>query len=1674
MPRGIWSDGTTLWVADSKDSKLYAYHLRDATGANPYGSRDSGKDIEGVTGEIQYITGDDNYIWTGDRAGSLAGSFPNGGIYAYNRSDLSRAADKDFAYRTASTDTTVLLISALATDGSHIWLGNGTPTARAFRLTDDPDTDANEYGTQDESRDITFSFKIRGLHIDGDVIWAINSEGAGKAEARRLSDGARLPDLDVDFGNHDATRAGVWYNGVTIFVLDRGNDKVFTYRTQDNGAGLALTPALTPGQASLGLRADLSGLSDPDGIPDDAVYRYRWLRDCTVIPGATRASYQPTEANAEAQLTLRLSYTDAAGQDEEIFADAEEEEGADTVIAVPWHWELTPPAQRAAGAEFRLLFLTDTGHAPDSTDIADYNAYVQGQVSLEGSAESLKPAGGFFRVLASTADVSARDNTATNFTADDPVEIPTYWLSRDGSGQTVAASYQGLVATTRANAGDPPSWNSEGAARLRTGELIGSPTARLAVLTGSMNTGLGLSGETLGSDKVAVGHLNAGQTTAETPMGPASTGSGVAKTTTAHRYYALSPVFRVVEGRPVETVVSDGPCRPDALLCATFERMRPLAPDSLVPSSFTIEGEGYQLHTFISTLVEPEEATLSRPSGWHFQFNIPFQNSSQLETVGVVDPALFKDLILEVNGHQLDLGNPSVVGVEDCWTEEGGDCQQYKFYGLPIDLIPLNEQVPLQIYASGVLDRTPLVSYDSPLNSGNLDGGALFRVMFVTYLDHTAPFCAPRPGAPVDQRCGVDSRRTIEEYNAFVQQQARLGSWWRNPIGGARRAPYFRALVSTDTTDARDNTFTRFTYSDDDDTNDELGVPIYWLQGLKLADNYQDFYDGTWSNPAAGRDGWGHKFDLTDFAVATGSRDDGTVDPTGFMGESGGDVVRAGPGEGGLQGASLLDVGQGLRIYALSPIFEVRKAQPTFTVEVQTESWNRDPDTRNAGDLTIHVNATHPVGRINGAQIKHWLIEGRSLSILIEPQIFRVFEGLWPNTNARSTTWENVTAGHWYALRVTAPWDQGSWNSGWFYARAGTGLRYALDPESAQRTALVRAELPQTKPSGVRGLSASAGETGIVLSWQEPADNGDGHPVFYRIERALEPGQWEELEPGTLETSWSDSSPPESGNVFYRVAAYNAAGAGPWLGAALLLAAADPNTPATGQPTISGTAQVGETLTADTKGIADEDGLTNVSFSYQWQADDADLPDATNSTYTLADADEGKTIKVKVTFEDDAGNEETLTSAATAAVAAASATTPLTASHEDAPASQDGQDSFTFKLRFSEEVELSYLTLRDHAFTVTGGSVTKAQRLTPGSNTGWTITATPGSDADVTLVLPATTECSAAGAVCTDGGKKLSAALTLTVPGPEPPPQQNSPATGAPTISGTARVDETLTASTAGIDDEDGLVNVSYGYQWQADDSDLPDATGSAYVLTEGDEGKAIKVKVTFEDDAGNEETLTSVATPTVAPRPNTPATGAPTIGGTARVGESLTASTSGIADEDGLVNVSFGYQWLADDSDIAGATSSTYELAEADQGKTIKVRVSFEDDAGNGETLTSAATAEVVAAPSPLTARFEDQPSSHDGQTAFTFELHFSEEFGVSYATLRDHAFSVTGGTVNKAQRLTQGINLGWRITVTPGSDAEVSVVLPETTDCDAQGAICTEDGRMLSNRNEFTLSGS
>ena len=322
---------------------------------------------------------------------------------------------------------------------------------------------------------------------------------------------------------------------------------------------------------------------------------------------------------------------------------------------------------------------------------------------------------------------------------------------------------------------------------------------------------------------------------------------------------------------------------------------------------------------------------------------------------------------------------------------------------------------------------------------------------------------------------------------------------------------------------------------------------------------------------------------------------------------------------------------------------------------------------------------------------------------------------------------------------------------------------------------------------------------------------------------------------------------------------------------------ARPNSPATGAPTISGMAQVDQTLTSDVSSINDADGLTNVSYSYQWiRSDggiDADIAGETAYTYTLVSADEGKTIKVRVSFTDDAGNNETLTSAATATVAAAA----------------------------------------------------------------------------------------------------------------------NTPATGLPTISGTAQAGQTLTADTSGIADDDGLTNVSYSYQWVSNDgnadTDTEDATASTYEVSDDDVGRTIKVRVSFTDDRDNDESLTSAATAEVTARPNSPTTGAPTISGTAQAGQTLTADTSGIADDDGLDNVSYSYQWVSNDgnadTDIEDATASTYEVSDDDVGRTIKVRVSFTDDRDNDESLTSAATAAVTARPnSPATGAPTISGTAQAGQT--------------------------------------------------------------------------------------------
>ena len=390
-------------------------------------------------------------------------------------------------------------------------------------------------------------------------------------------------------------------------------------------------------------------------------------------------------------------------------------------------------------------------------------------------------------------------------------------------------------------------------------------------------------------------------------------------------------------------------------------------------------------------------------------------------------------------------------------------------------------------------------------------------------------------------------------------------------------------------------------------------------------------------------------------------------------------------------------------------------------------------------------------------------------------------------------------------------------------------------------------------------------------------------------------------------------------------------------------------------------------------------------------------------------------------------------------------------------------------------------------------------------------------------------------------GRGPAAALTATTTG-----STDYPATGAPTISGTVAVRSTLTASTAGIDDPNGVSSATYGFQWFQVDGGSATAidpeTNSRYKVRLADIGKTLKVRVSFIDDGGASESVTSAETavvphaenapptsrdaslvlsedgPTYAfkpsdfpfsdedtghqlegilvetppsagamylnsgrvssgddvpleniehhsltyrPDPNhhgTPygvftfrvfdgthhsadaysftidvtaqpddPTGAPSISGTAKVGETLTADISGIGDVDGLQGAEFAYQWVhvdddglggATETDITGATDAAYTLGDGDLGKRIKVKVSFTDGGGSMHSLPSDVfpqTGSVKAANTPPTAA--GAAVTIDEDTPHTFDV---AEFNFSDADPGDTLASVTIVSLPAAGSLT------------------------------------------------------
>ena len=271
------------------------------------------------------------------------------------------------------------------------------------------------------------------------------------------------------------------------------------------------------------------------------------------------------------------------------------------------------------------------------------------------------------------------------------------------------------------------------------------------------------------------------------------------------------------------------------------------------------------------------------------------------------------------------------------------------------------------------------------------------------------------------------------------------------------------------------------------------------------------------------------------------------------------------------------------------------------------------------------------------------------------------------------------------------------------------------------------------KPYKPTGTAVFRG--GVNLEWNEVPEATSYDVQLYRND------QWIDLPGDGVEIAFYGAGAiisqlnHQGGSYFFQVRANNRHGSSDWSDYLSMNPTSNhesgrrdrpDNVSATGAPTVSGTPQVGATITASISDIADGNGLDRVKFSYQWISNDGstdtEIQDANDAAYTLQPADVGKTIKVRVSFTDRGGYAEALTSVATEAVAVgpsvASLTVKkaglLTASVTVNVTAPDGSEVY---LRYRDGI-------RDRPLEVLGRSLwtTQSKAVAPGESSvefGW-------------------------------------------------------------------------------------------------------------------------------------------------------------------------------------------------------------------------------------------------------------------------------------------------------------------------------------------------------------------
>jgi hypothetical protein len=652
--------------------------------------------------------------------------------------------------------------------------------------------------------------------------------------------------------------------------------------------------------------------------------------------------------------------------------------------------------------------------------------------------------------------------------------------------------------------------------------------------------------------------------------------------------------------------------------------------------------------------------------------------------------------------------------------------------------------------------------------------------------------------------------------------------------------------------------------------------------------------------------------------------------------------------------------------------------------------------------------------------------ENAALTYTLEP----------PTSNATSQAWESSTDGTtWTPIpgATNASFTPGD-------AEVGKSLRVVVQvnedgtPTTATGTTAAVVAAVNDTPVSTLAIAGTA-KVGEILALSGDITDADGYQsgdATYQWQVANGTGGYADIAGATAETFTLTQA--QEGRAVRAVASYTD-GQGfdetielaPTAAVAAAGTGTGANGPPTGTLTITGTARQGETLTSEDL-VSDPQGATG-GRSYQWQTQAAangpwtNIDGATGESLRLGQNVVGSSMRLVVSFTDDAGNPETFASAGTAVVenanlaptgtltvagtVEAGQTLTLNDAVDDDDGIAAGARSYKWQIQGTDGTYTDIAGATQDTFTVTQA---EAGRVLRG------VLSYTDSEGKAETFLGAPTSGGTGGG----GGNNPPAGLPVLDDGPGDAPVENTP----------------VTVDVSKVTDADGLG--TFAYAWSREDAQgaftaIQGADKASYTPVDADVGGRLRVEASYTDGKGTKESFTLTTAGDVANVNDAP-TGAVAFSGQAVRGQAITASTASLADADGIGPISL--QWERADgaawTPIAGATNPAYTPVEADVGRVLRAVATWTDKQGAEERVVGEAgkvASYVIKTPAPEAGETEenaaaDELTSTDLARQIAEGGAFTPPAGVERYELADGVLSYGTGTAEAfAARLYLGL---------------------------------------------------